>query len=345
MKPANGGRLYITPFTQPQLSVRILFGGLVRASCAGIFYYILPTPVKRTHDEKFRCDSLFFQTLFRKMWYDMYILIAEDPEISRKGEAMKDILIFKRVEKKYRLTPAQKNALFSEVSAHLTPDAHGRSTICSLYLDTPEHLIIRNSIDAKAYKEKLRLRSYGTPAPEDTVFLELKKKYKGVVYKRRVSLTLRDAMAYISGGAKPLASQIMSEIDYAMHFYRQPQPAMLIAYEREAYFDQELPSLRLTFDTNVRYRENDLQLEHGHEGTPLLPDDAILMEIKTDGAMPLWLARALSRCGILPTSFSKYGTAYQVTQGLIHSPRSVEAESHSSTFEILRGVSCHAKPV
>ena len=230
---------------------------------------------------------------------------------------MQDILIFRRVEKKYRLTPAQKDALLSTVQAHLTPDAHGRSTICSLYLDTPDHLIIRNSIDARVYKEKLRLRSYGTPSLNENVFLEIKKKYKGVVYKRREILTLTEAMAYIRGGNMPRDTQIMREIDYARRFYHQPQPAMLIAYEREAYFDRDLPSLRITFDTNVRYRVDDLHLDHGHHGTRLLPPDMILMEIKTDGAMPLWLARALSEHGLHPSSFSKYGTAYQVTANLI----------------------------
>ena len=230
---------------------------------------------------------------------------------------MKDILIFRRVEKKYRLTPVQKDALLAAVQSHLTPDAHGRSTICSLYLDTPDHLIIRNSIDARVYKEKLRLRSYGTPTPDENAFLEIKKKYKGVVYKRREILPLTKAMDYIAGGARPRDTQIMREIDFAMAFYRQPQPAMLIAYEREAYFDRELPSLRITFDTNVRYRDTDLHLDHGHHGTRLLPEDAILMEIKTDGAMPVWLARALSQHGLLPTSFSKYGTAYKITSGLM----------------------------
>lgn len=230
---------------------------------------------------------------------------------------MKDILIFRRVEKKYRLTPGQKDALLATVQSHLTPDAHGRSTICSLYLDTPDHLIIRNSIDARVYKEKLRLRSYGTPAADTPVFLEIKKKFKGVVYKRREILTQTEAMAYISGGAKPRDTQIMREIDYAMRFYRQPQPAMLIAYERDAYFDRDLPSLRITFDTNVRYRNTDLHLDHGHHGTRLLPEDAILMEIKTDGAMPVWLARALSQHQLTPTSFSKYGTAYQISTGLM----------------------------
>ena len=233
---------------------------------------------------------------------------------------MKDIMTFRRVEKKYRLTPAQKDALLTLIGPHLTPDAHGRNTICSLYLDTPDHLIIRNSIIARTYKEKLRLRSYGTPSMDDLVFLEIKKKFKKVVYKRRERMTLRQAMAYIEDGQKPCDSQIMREIDYAMHFYRQPKPMMLIAYEREAYFDAENPDLRITFDTNVRARDVDCRLEHGAHGAYLLPEDAILMEVKTGGAMPVWLAQALSQCSILPGRFSKYGTAYLRSAGLIDAP-------------------------
>ena len=233
---------------------------------------------------------------------------------------MKDIMTFRRVEKKYRLTPAQMDALLTLIGPHLTPDAHGRNTICSLYLDTPDHLIIRNSIIARVYKEKLRLRSYGTPTLDDHVFLEIKKKFKGVVYKRREVMTLREAMTYIEQGTKPCDTQIMREIDYAMRFYRQPKPMMLIAYEREAYFDAENPDLRITFDTNVRARDTDCRLEYGSHGDYLLPEDVILMEIKTGGAMPVWLAQALSQCGILPGKFSKYGTAYLRNAGLIEAP-------------------------
>lgn len=229
---------------------------------------------------------------------------------------MQDIMIFRRVEKKYRITPAQKEALLSRILPHLSPDEHGRNTICSLYLDTPDYLIIRNSINARAYKEKLRLRAYGTPSMEDHVFLEIKKKFKGVVYKRRESMTLQEAMDYISGGAMPCNSQIMREIDYSMRFYHQPQPAMLIAYEREAYFDTNDPNLRITFDTNVRARDTDCRLEAGAQGEPLVSSDEILMEIKTTGAMPVWLARALSECGILPSRFSKYSTAYLRKTGI-----------------------------
>jgi len=239
--------------------------------------------------------------------------------------------IFRRIEKKYMLTPQQYACLMEQISPRLTPDEHGKSTICSVYLDTPDFRLIRASIDAKTYKEKLRLRSYGTPEDGSKVFLEIKKKFKGVVYKRRISLSLAEAMAYIERGERPFDSQIMREIDYAMHFYGQPKPAAMIAYEREAYYVKDLPALRITFDTSVRYRLERLSAKFGSEGTPIIPDDRILMEIKTDGAMPCWLATALDRAKIFPTSFSKYGTAYR--EFALHEP---------SPYQISKGAKIHA---
>lgn len=226
----------------------------------------------------------------------------------------KDNFIFKRVEKKYLLTDELKDALLSRISPMLIPDSYGRSTISSLYLDTPDFRIIRASIEAKlgghAYKEKLRLRTYGTPQDETKVFLEIKKKYKGVVYKRRISLKHAAAMEYILGGEKPPDSQIMREIDYAMHFYGEVRPAAVVSYERDAFFVRDLPALRITFDNGVRYRNTDLDLRKGSGGKMLLPESMNLMEIKTDGAMPLWLSRALDELNIYPASYSKYGNAY-----------------------------------
>ena len=217
---------------------------------------------------------------------------------------------FKRIEKKYLLSEAQQEALFQKIGAHLKPDAFGRSTVLSLYLDTPDHRIIRNSIETADYKEKLRLRSYGTARADSTVFLELKKKFGGVVYKRRAAMTLTEAERYLRMGIKPFESQILSELDWAMKLYGRPKGAMLIACEREAWFDEAHPDLRLTFDRNIRCRENELRLDRGSAGTPLLPKDTVLLEIKTAGAMPLWLADALDAESILPGSFSKYGEAY-----------------------------------
>lgn len=226
----------------------------------------------------------------------------------------KDSFIFKRVEKKYLLTEELRAALLAEISDMLIPDSYGRSTISSLYLDTHDYRIIRASIEAKlwghAYKEKLRLRTYGTPEDGSRVFLEIKKKYKGVVYKRRISLSHADAMEYILGGRKPPDSQIMREIDYAMGFYGNVRPSAVVSYERDAFFVRDLPALRITFDSGVRYRSNDLDLRRGSGGKTLLPDGFSIMEIKTDGAMPLWLSRALDRLKIYPASYSKYGRAY-----------------------------------
>jgi hypothetical protein len=223
---------------------------------------------------------------------------------------MDAICIFKRIEKKYLLSEAQYAALFQRIGAHLRPDEYGRSTVLSLYLDTPDRRIIRSSIEAVDYKEKLRLRSYGTARADSAVFLELKKKYGGVVYKRRAAMTLGEAERYLRTGIKPFDSQIMAEIDWAMRLYGRPGAAMLIACEREAWFDEAHPDLRLTFDRNIRCRENELRLDRGSAGTGLLPGDTVLLEIKTAGAMPLWLADALDAEGILPGSFSKYAEAY-----------------------------------
>jgi SPX domain protein involved in polyphosphate accumulation len=226
----------------------------------------------------------------------------------------KDNFIFKRVEKKYLLSDGEREALLEKISPMLVPDQYGHSTISSLYLDTPDFRIIRASIEAKlwghAYKEKLRLRTYGLPTEQSKAFLEIKKKYKGVVYKRRISLRLSDAVEYINGGEKPPDSQIMREIDYAMRFYGQPKPSVMVSYERDAFFVRDLPALRITFDSNVRFRDTDLDLTHGSYGKKILADGYSLMEIKTDGAMPLWLSRVLDGLGIYPTSFSKYGKAY-----------------------------------
>ncbi|MBE6641282.1 MAG: polyphosphate polymerase domain-containing protein [Ruminococcaceae bacterium] len=218
--------------------------------------------------------------------------------------------IFKRVEKKYFITEETARALFDRIGHLLDTDPHGKSTVYNIYLDTPSFLLIRNSIDAKTYKEKLRMRSYGVPKPDSHVFLELKKKYHGVVYKRRLSMTYSEALDYIIDGKRTKDSQIMREIDYSMKYYGNPGPGAVIIYDREAFYFKENSEVRLTFDRNVRYRFDDLTTASGDSGTVITEPGAVLMEIKTDGAMPLSLVKALSELKIYPSSFSKYGTAY-----------------------------------
>lgn len=218
---------------------------------------------------------------------------------------------FKRYEKKYLIKTDIKDKLLSLIKEHLVADKYGRSTICSLYLDTPDFLLLRNSMDAKIYKEKLRIRSYGTPRNDTRVFFELKKKFKGVVYKRREIMTLKDAMSFAVNGETEHEGQIVDELKYAMKFYDYPKPSMLISYERDAYYDKADDGTRITFDANIRYRADDLFLEHGIHGAKILPDDELIMEIKTEGAIPLWLSNALSELKIYPSRFSKYANSYK----------------------------------
>lgn len=223
---------------------------------------------------------------------------------------MKDTYIFKRVEKKYIIDERQKEELLRRISQRLTPDVHGKSTICSMYLDTPDFLLIRNSIEATVYKEKLRVRSYGIPGEDSKVFFEIKKKYKGVVYKRRVSMTYREMREYIDHRVRPCDGQIMNEIDWAMKFYRYPEPKILICYEREAYTCTDDEGVRLTFDTNVRYRTDTLDPSDRDRGKVILPNGKVILEIKTGGGMPLWLSHTLDEMKIYPGKFSKYGKSY-----------------------------------
>ena len=144
--------------------------------------------------------------------------------------------------------------------------------------------------------------------------MELKKKYEDVVYKRRVALPEHEAMAYLSGRTHPADTQIVREIDYARRLYHPLQPAVFLSYEREAFYAKDDPDFRVTFDEHILWRDTDLSLCAGVGGTPILREGQALMEIKTGAAIPLWMVQLLSDQQIYKTSFSKYGTAYQMRQ-------------------------------
>lgn len=222
--------------------------------------------------------------------------------------------VFKRYEKKYMLSPVQAAALLPVLEEHMHIDQYGNVSIASLYMDTPQFRLIRTSIEKPKYKEKLRLRTYGKVCGESTAFVELKKKYKGVVYKRRVSMPYDDAYAWMTQGkTPPKTGQIVDEINWFGRYYGGVQPAAAIFYERVAYIGKTDDTLRVTLDKDIRYRMEELTLPAGTHGRALLPPGYLMMEVKIEGAMPLWLAHALDRIQIYPTSFSKYGRAYENT--------------------------------
>ena len=223
-----------------------------------------------------------------------------------------DITIFKRYEIKYLVSAEQRQILENAFTGKMIPDEHGKSTICNVYCDTPDYRLIRTSLEKPVYKEKFRIRSYGRAAEEGKVFMELKKKYDGIVYKRRISLKQSEAAAYIAGTAQlPEDGQIEREMDYFVQFYGGLVPAMYLCYDRTAFFSVNDPGLRVTFDENILWRTDRVRLTSHPNGRQLLKPGQSLMEIKCGEAMPLELVRLLNANSIRPLSFSKYGSAYK----------------------------------
>jgi len=222
-------------------------------------------------------------------------------------------MVFKRYELKYLINRNQKEKILQAMEPYMELDEYGRSTIRNVYYDTDNYRLIRKSLEKPIYKEKLRVRSYRQITADEEVFVELKKKYKSVVYKRRVNLPNGQAMEYLAGKRKaPIHTQITEEIDYFLMYYENLAPKVFLSYEREAYYTKNSDEFRVTFDENILWRDTDLSLGKGIYGEAILQPGQTLMEIKTPGNIPLWMVEVLSKEQIRKTSFSKYGNAYQM---------------------------------
>lgn len=217
---------------------------------------------------------------------------------------------FKRIEKKYLLSRAQYYAMLRGIENYMEPDQYSNYAISNVYYDTYNYDLIRFSLEKPVYKEKLRVRSYGIPSADDDVFIEIKKKFDGIVYKRRITMNAAEASESLYYGHIDRNDQISKEINWFLHLY-DPRPMAYIGYDREAFAGIEDPNLRLTFDTNLRGRSWNVSLMEGDYGNYILPKNVILMEIKIPGSAPLWLSHLLNENKIYDSSFSKYGTYYK----------------------------------
>lgn len=220
--------------------------------------------------------------------------------------------VFKRYEMKYMMTRRQRKAVLEAMLPHMKLDNFGHTTIRNVYFDTDSYILVRRSIEKPIYKEKLRIRSYRQVKAEDEVFIELKKKYDDVVYKRRESLSQLEALEWLVRDTPfPKATQIGNEIDYFFQLYQTLKPKVFLSYEREAFYALDGSDFRVTFDENILARQEELSLSREVWGEALIDGDMVLMEIKTSGGIPLWMSHVLAQEKIYKTSFSKYGTAYE----------------------------------
>ncbi len=212
--------------------------------------------------------------------------------------------VFKRYELKYILDQEQARHVIDSFEGRMVRDQYAHSTIDNVYYDTDTYTLATHSISHPTYKEKLRVRRYSSN-PEDPVFVEIKKKYDSVTYKRRISLQEKDAKAWLEGKDEVVDTQIGHEIEAFRDRYPTLAPKIAMHYERDSYKSPEC-DLRITFDTDVR-----ACVEGTDRWAQLVPEGRTIMEIKTGIAIPLWLTHTLSEVSAYPGNFSKYGTAYK----------------------------------
>lgn len=213
----------------------------------------------------------------------------------------KQSMTFKRYEIKYKLSTLEYEKMKEFIDDYMTLDKYGKHNIANVYFDTNDFQIIRKSIEKPVYKEKLRVRQYNKD--KENVFIELKKKYKGIVYKRRICMCQDDVKCFFEGEIKN-ESQISKEIEYFVKCYNGIKPSVNLSYDREAYFGKDDRDFRMTFDTNIKMSQ-----VSSNEVNQITQD--VIMEVKTPGGLPSWLTDYLSKNKIYKASFSKYGVAYK----------------------------------
>ena len=220
--------------------------------------------------------------------------------------------VFKRLEQKYILSKKQYELLQDMIVSRFNKDKYYESKIYNIYFDNDNNDLIINSIEKPIYKEKIRLRSYGTSKnKDDIVYLEMKQKYKSMVYKRRVMMTLGEYNKYINKGIIPVKDgQIMKEIDYYINYYN-VHPYMYLSYDRLSYYSKEDVNFRLTFDKNLRSRKDNLRLYDDKSDKLYFEDEVYIMEVKSMNNLPIWFVDVMSKNKIYPCSFSKIGSIYK----------------------------------
>lgn len=225
---------------------------------------------------------------------------------------MNAVTMMQRYEMKFILTKDQLVAFKNALTGHMEVDQYGKTSIASIYYDTPDYYLIRTSIEKPVFKEKIRLRSYGLVDNNKHIYLELKRKVSGMVYKRRISLDEDTAVSFLNKKPAMLKDdQVSHELIYFRDHFECLEPKIMVIYDRTSYAEVD-GNIRLTIDEAPRYRTHDLNLHTNMDGELLLEPGNAVLEIKVQQELPLWLVKILSDNKIYKTSFSKVGTAYKM---------------------------------
>ena len=224
--------------------------------------------------------------------------------------------VFNRYELKFPMNLATYSELIKKVEPHFIADAYGDAegfySITNLYFDTWDNFFHEQNVNREPFRQKLRLRTYGDAMLDDSCYVEIKKKYNGLSNKRRTSMKLRDAYAFLGMEGDQIGKTVensndyvLQEIDYFKNYYHL-EPKTIISYDRKALHREDDCDVRVTFDKNLRTRTKDLRLEHGNYGDMFTPEDFIVMEVKVADCIPLWFAEIVDQFGLTGLKFSKY---------------------------------------
>lgn len=228
---------------------------------------------------------------------------------------------FKRIETKFIITQELFDQLQEQFAPYMEADAYAYSSITNIYFDNPDFQMIQDATNKLNGREKIRMRTYASqPDAQSEAFLEIKKKENEVGYKYRVTSTAEKVLNFVQTGQmdEPLADQNVSrEMNILLERYGQIQPKMHIAYSRYSMKGINDDQIRITFDSNLRFRHQDVHLGTSALDQSLVEAGEMIMEIKVPGDYPDWLAEILDGHGLVNQSFSKYGVAYKKSQEIL----------------------------
>ena len=226
---------------------------------------------------------------------------------------------FSRYEFKFPVKYDDMDRMLDDLAPYVGQDEHtdenGYYTISSIYLDNDTWQCFYETINRDKYRQKVRLRVYGSVDNNSICFFELKAKFKGLVGKRRVKMRLGDAMTFIkecNAGHDPDINtfecsnrQILKELKHII-LTKSLKPTVVVSYERLALFSKDDPDLRITFDVNIRTRDTELDLTKGTGGDYVTSEDTAILEVKTSKNIPYWLVGILKKYNYKDQTFSKY---------------------------------------
>ena len=241
----------------------------------------------------------------------------------RKPVELRDRTLACRHELKYHITETQAAAIAEFVKPFIQLDRYCKLQpsrdypIVSLYLDSDDLQLCRESLTGHKNRFKLRIRSY-TDEPEYPRFFEIKRRVNAVIIKSRARVMDCDVETLLAG--LPLPPQNYTANTDTINQFQlyvsniRAKPAVLVRYMRQAYESDDPNRVRVTFDRKLAYNITRVaQVRLGGRGWQRSPFTmgGVILEIKFTDRYPAWLSLLVKHFNLRQRSISKYASSLQ----------------------------------